>query len=131
MSVPADRAHRAERCEDPGCEDPEELERLLRTALEEIDRYEQQLPHLVICADPTLGDATFSGPFASFAQAQRVADYECRSAGPASQMTFHVAPLYPALQLPRAVAEPVRERAVAVLGSGSGRPRPGPDDTRT
>ncbi|RNL62547.1 hypothetical protein EFK50_12320 [Nocardioides marmoriginsengisoli] len=107
MSESVERAWSSER-ED----DLEALEVLVRGVLGDIDRYEAQLPHLVVCVDLSLGDATFSGPFASYAQAQQVADHERRSVGPSSQMIFRVTPLYPPLRLAPAIDGAVGDAAV-------------------
>ena len=75
------------------------LSRVLLAAIEESERYEDDLPHLVACTDLVTGFSTYSGPFDCRAAAERVADHEHRSIGKDETLTFNVAPLYPPLKL--------------------------------
>lgn len=68
---------------------------VLYQAIEESQRYESRLPHVLVCTDLLTGEATFSGPFCSLAAAERVADHERCSAGTDSTLSFQASPLYP------------------------------------
>jgi len=75
------------------------LTKVLVNAIEENQRYEDGLPHLLICVDGETRRATYSGPFCSRAEAERVADHERNSARGEPSLTFRTAPLYPPLEL--------------------------------
>ena len=72
---------------------------VVRRAVGEAHRYESNLPHLLVCADPESGFASYSGPFRSRRAAEVVAQYERRSSGPDARLTSYAAPLYPPLDL--------------------------------
>ena len=73
------------------------LSKILSEAIEEIERYERELPHLMICTDLTTGYMTFSGPFRDHGAAQQVALRESYGLGDGAPFLFRVAPLYPPL----------------------------------
>jgi hypothetical protein len=73
---------------------------LLLRALDDIERYEQHLPCVLVCTDLS-GMQTFSGPFPTWAAGQWTLEHELASAGRDSQLVFSLQPLYPALQLRR------------------------------
>lgn len=72
---------------------------ILTSALREIEFYEEYLPWVLVCTDGLSGTVTFSGPFPTRADSERIRDHERSSAGTDSTLTFAVAPLYPALEL--------------------------------
>lgn len=61
---------------------------------------ELDLPHIVMCRDPTGMFVSYFGPYPSAVEAMVAAEIEGeieRDAGGGMPMTFHVAALYPAL----------------------------------
>ena len=68
-------------------------------ALDECASYELTLPWLLVCRDPGGGAETFSGPWASRAEAEVVLIHERLNAGDDGQLEFRVEPLYPPLDL--------------------------------
>lgn len=72
---------------------------VLASALHDIERYEEQLPWVLICSDVQSGALSMSGPFATRAESERVLQHETMCAGHDSTLSFAVAPLYPALDL--------------------------------
>jgi hypothetical protein len=75
------------------------LSKILSEAIDESERYERELPHLMICTDLTSGYMTFAGPFSDRNAAQQVALREAHCLGADVPFIFRVAPLYPPLQL--------------------------------
>jgi hypothetical protein len=75
------------------------LSKILSEAMEESERYERELPHLMICTDLTTGYMTFSGPFSDRGAAQQIALRESHNLGADGPFIFRVAPLYPPLEL--------------------------------
>ena len=112
------------------------LSKILSEAIEESERYEQGLPHLMICSDLATGYMTFSGPFNDRSSAQQVAARESHDLGAESPFVFRIAPLYPPLELRGSLApgraqpdqidsRPRLRRLQAVEGCGSLDPEDG------
>lgn len=72
----------------------------LMSTLLDIEDYEQRLPCVLICTDLDSGEQTFSGPFPTRGVGHRILQHEVACAGLDSMLTFTLAPLYPALELP-------------------------------
>lgn len=63
-----------------------------------LERYEVELPQVLICTDMMTGEQSFSGPFRSPNEAERLMQHERWSAGRDSSLRFSVAPLYPVFE---------------------------------
>lgn len=90
---------------------------------------EMDMPHVVVTRASGYQTLTLSGPYASGMDALVAADFECgndRRFG-AGDLSFHVVPLYPALELvsagdgsgPAGAKRPVRSRISPPAGSSS------------
>ena len=74
--------------------------------LVDIELAEIEMPHIVLCRNVHNGDVSYSGPYPSALAALTAADHERaveRRAGGAGELSFHVAPLYPAYTPPAAL----------------------------
>lgn len=69
----------------------------LLLALTDMERYEDELPQLLVCTDLTTGERTYSGPIPTKERGQLIARHETLAAGADSTLVFSLAPLYPAL----------------------------------
>jgi hypothetical protein len=70
----------------------------------EMERHEIDLPHIVMSRHRTSGAVSYSGPYETAVEALRAADLEHTiegNAGGGGEITFHVAALYPRLELDR------------------------------